>query len=100
MSLEHESLPQGWTLTTIEHLSKNIQYGLTESAKWEPTGIQFLRITDIQDGQVDWESVPHCKCSDNDLAQYRLEKNDIVFARTGATTGKSYLLKDLSLIHI
>ena len=51
-----------------------------------------LRITDIQDDRVDWESVPYCKIEKADLPKYRLASGDIVFARTGATTGKSFLV--------
>ena len=50
--------------------------------------------TDIQENGVDWDTVPYCKCSDKDLPKYKLETGDIVFARTGATTGKSYLINN------
>lgn len=66
----------------------------TESAKESIVGPKFLRITDIQNGKVDWEKVPYCQCSNKDLEKYKLEKDDILFARTGATTGKTYLVKD------
>ena len=71
-----------------------INYGYTESASSEPVGPRFLRITDIQDDGVDWESVPYCKIGSADLPKYRLASGDIVFARTGATTGKSFLVDE------
>lgn len=70
------------------------QYGYTKSASLECIGPKFLRITDIQNGKVDWDSVPYCEIDDNDYEQYRIGKNDIMVARTGATTGKSYLVTD------
>ncbi|MCP4542487.1 MAG: hypothetical protein GY832_35655 [Chloroflexi bacterium] len=85
-------LPDEWYWTTVGELSENIQYGHTESAKDEPVGPKFLRITDIQHGRVNWETVPYCKCSEEEHNKYRLRPGDIVFARTGATTGKSYLI--------
>jgi type I restriction enzyme, S subunit len=69
-----------------------INYGYTESASSKPIGPRFLRITDIQDDRVDWVSVPYCKIESADLPKYRLISGDIVFARTGATTGKSFLV--------
>ena len=78
---------------TLATISDKIDYGLTASATNDNTGIKFLRITDIQDGFVQWESVPYCKCSKRDLQQYSLIAGDILFARTGATTGKSFLVK-------
>jgi type I restriction enzyme, S subunit len=87
-------LPVGWQLKTIEAISENPQYGYTQSAKKEPVGPKFLRITDIQDGLVEWSQVPFCKCDQRTLDRYRLQDSDIVFARTGATTGKTFLIKN------
>jgi type I restriction enzyme, S subunit len=71
-----------------------INYGHTESASDKPVGPKFLRITDIQNGNVDWDNVPFCKIHKSDLPKYLLADGDIVFARTGATTGKSFLVAD------
>lgn len=72
----------------------SISYGYTESAKTEAVGPKFLRITDIQDGSVDWSKVPYCIIDDERLQRHALNHGDIVFARTGATTGKSFLIVD------
>ncbi len=85
-------LPEGWMWASIVQLAENIQYGYTESAKHAPVGPKFLRITDIQDGRVNWDAVPYCECPEEKHAKYQLGPSDIVFARTGATTGKSYLI--------
>lgn len=71
-----------------------INYGYTESAKRTEVGPKFLRITDIQVGKVDWETVPYCPISSADEEKYLLKDGDLVFARTGATTGKSFLLRN------
>jgi type I restriction enzyme S subunit len=86
--------PEGWVWASVAQLAESIQYGYTESAKDDPVGPKFLRITDIQDGHVNWDTVPYCKCPEEKHDKYRLEPGDIVFARTGATTGKSYLIVD------
>ncbi len=79
--------------TNLSELSQ-ISYGYTEKAQTENVGPKFLRITDIQRGKVQWEKVPHCHISDSDEAKHLLVDGDLVFARTGATTGKSFLLKN------
>jgi type I restriction enzyme S subunit len=71
-----------------------VSYGYTEKASFERIGPHFLRITDIQDGGVDWKAVPFCKVDAKDFSKYSLTSGDIVFARTGATTGKSYLINN------
>lgn len=85
-------LPDGWKIQSVEELSLKPQYGYTQSANEQPIGPKFLRITDIQDGFVDWETVPYCEISPKDEKKYILESGDIVFARSGATTGKTYLV--------
>lgn len=72
-----------------------VNYGYTAKASFDADGPKFLRITDIQDGAVNWEDVPSCPISEKDHARHKLFSGDIVFARTGATTGKSFLIGDL-----
>lgn len=85
-------LPEGWAWASVAQLAKSIEYGHTTRALSEPVGPRLLRITDIQRGQVDWNTVPFCECTEKQHSKYRLRFGDIVFARTGATTGKSYLI--------
>ena len=84
-------LPDGWAWVRLGNISAAIQYGLSNSA--EPQGThRLLRITDIQDGKVDWNAVPFTTV--NDPEAYLLKTGDIVFARTGATVGKSFLITE------
>ena len=52
-----------------------------------------MRITDIQDGKVNWDTVPFTTVDDPET--YLLKTGDIVFARTGATVGKSFLITEI-----
>ncbi len=83
---------EDWEEKKLGEIS-DINYGYTEKTSFDEVGPKFLRITDIQENGVNWETVPYCKCDDIQLPKYQLEKGDIVFARTGATTGKSYLIE-------
>src|SRR3990170_5271374 len=85
---------EGWETTTVSEISEKPQYGYTQSANPEPVGPKFLRITDIQEGKVDWNSVPFCQCPSKEIQKYRLHTGDIVFARSGATTGKTFLIRE------
>ena len=82
---------KGWKTMAVGEFCEPPQYGYTESATPDPIGPRFLRITDIQGGRVDWKRVPFCKCPDPE--KYLLKPGDLVFARTGATTGKSFVIK-------
>lgn len=83
-------IPNNWTWVRLLTISNKIQYGLGYPSAKEGNN-KYLRITDIQNNKVDWTSVPFINIKE-DEQQYLLENNDIVFARTGATVGKSYLV--------
>ena len=90
----NEEMPEGWDVQEVRTISEPPQYGYTQSATTENTGTKFLRITDIQNGNVEWDEVPYCQIDDNNFDKYALFDGDIVFARSGATTGKTFLLKN------
>ena len=70
-------------------------YGVSESAKASGK-YKLLRITDIQNNSVQWDSVPYTDFDENKANSYLLCDGDILFARTGATVGKSYLVQGLT----
>lgn len=89
---ELEWLPVGWTTGVLSDYIERPEYGYTDSATDDSSGTKFLRITDIQDGQVNWPTVPYCHCPANVLAGKQLLPGDVLVARIGATTGKSFYI--------
>ena len=83
-----------WDCVILREICDSVNYGYTASAKPEPIGPKFLRITDIVPNRIDWSSVPYCKINKKNLSKYQLEKGDIVIARTGATTGYAKRIRD------
>ena len=90
-------LPEGWAWTRLGNLSANIHYGYTASAEHNNDGIRLLRITDIQNDSVNWETVPGCEIEEDKANDYLLENGDILIARTGGTIGKSYLVENIDV---
>lgn len=82
-----------WEVKPLSDLADAIQYGYTAKAKTDAAGIRYLRITDIQDNHVEWSTVPSCDVSEAESKKYLLAAGDLVFARTGATVGKSFLIR-------
>ena len=95
IKVSHETAePQEWLECCLADACSEINYGLTASASDDPVGPRFLRITDIVSGQLDWKAVPYVVADDDTIAKYRLYDGDIVIARTGASTGASFYVKD------
>lgn len=75
----------------LEKLIEGTQYGYNASALQSGKN-KFLRISDIHESKVNWETVPYCNCDDE--RNYLLKKDDILIARTGGTTGKSFKIEN------
>ena len=86
-------VPGNWCWVKVADISSVIVYGVSESAKSEGK-FKLLRITDIQDNAVNWNTVPYTDYPESKSENYILQAGDILFARTGATVGKSYLVDD------
>ena len=82
-----------WQIVPLKDVAEKPQYGLTAKAA-KSGDTRFLRITDITDKGVNWASVPFCAAPKRKIDACRLKSGDIVFARIGATTGKSYMITD------
>lgn len=87
-------IPENWKWVRWGDLSFSIQYGYNAPAL-QKGRIRMVRISDIQNNAVAWNTVPYCNINEKDIPDYLLETNDILFARTGGTVGKSYLVKEV-----
>ena len=88
-------IPQSWCWERWGNISFSIQYGFNAPAI-ESGDIKMVRISDIHDNKVNWKDVPYCKISQSEIGTYLLQENDILFARTGGTVGKSFLMGAVS----
>ncbi len=82
-----------WKEYKLGEIANDVSYGYTESANEKPIGPKFLRITDIREGSINWDTVPYCPINEKDYVKNKLEIGDIVVARTGATTGITETIK-------
>lgn len=79
---------------TLASLSKTGrgEYGIGASAvEYSSDLLTYLRITDINDdGTLKRDGLK--SVDDSAASKYLLQPNDIVFARTGASTGRNYFM--------
>jgi type I restriction enzyme S subunit len=88
-------LPVDWSCVRLKNIVKEpLKYGANESAEDDnPNNPRYIRITDFgSNGNLKddtFKSLPF------EIAQnYLLEDGDILFARSGATVGKTFLFKN------
>ena len=87
-------IPSNWSWERWGNIAFSIVYGYNAPAE-DHGDIRMVRISDIQDNKVIWEKVPFCRIPAKDIETYLLKPNDILFARTGGTVGKSYIVNDV-----
>ena len=88
-------LPKAWVAETLGNCSDSIQYGLTATSSPNGNGHRYIRITDLQDRQIIWSQVPFADADTEKCESYKVLPEDILFARTGATVGKSHLVREV-----
>ena len=85
-------IPGHWEVRKLKYLVKTpLQYGANEPSSFsDPTQPRYIRITDIDDdGTLRSETF---KSLPEEIARpYLLQEGDLLFARSGATVGKSFL---------
>ena len=94
---EPYGVPQGWAWTYLGEISNTIHYGYSASADHNIKDVRLLRITDIQNNHVNWETVPGCEISIDTVNSYTLNNGDLLIARTGGTIGKTYLVENINV---
>lgn len=88
-------IPAHWDCSSMKYyLSETLQYGANESAESDnPDWPRYIRITDIDEyGNLKKETFK--SLSPEKAKGYLLERGDVLFARSGATVGKSYIFKE------
>ena len=84
-----------WEQRKLGEISRSFEYGLNAAATTYDGKNRYVRITDIDD-ETRLFSTADLTSPDIDLKSaenYRLQEGDIVFARTGASVGKTYIYK-------
>ena len=83
-----------WEVKKLGEVATNFMYGMNAAATVYDGENQYIRITDIDERTRLFTPNP-LSSPDGELEdKYLLEKGDILFARTGASVGKSYLYSE------
>lgn len=90
--IRFDGFTEPWKLIQLRHICESFKYGLNAPAKKFDGIHKYLRITDIDDTSHQFNQADLTSPDTEPLTEeYRLHPNDIVFARTGASVGKTYL---------
>ncbi|HDA6828744.1 TPA: restriction endonuclease subunit S, partial [Staphylococcus aureus] len=82
-----------WEEKKLGEISEQSMYGIGASATNFDSKNIYIRITDIDEKSRNL-NYKNLTTPDEINDKYKLKRNDILFARTGASTGKSYIHKE------
>ena len=87
-------IPEGWKVSPLKYIIKgHLQYGANESGVLYEEGLpRYVRITDILDNKLR-EDIQKQSLTEQQAEGFILKNNDILFARSGGTVGKSFIYK-------
>ena len=92
--LRFKEFTDDWDFIELSKISSDISYGMGLPSKEYDGKNKYIRITDIDDSTNVYSNKdivsPDGKLED----KYLVNNNDILFARTGASTGKTYLYNE------
>lgn len=94
--IRFEGFTEPWEQRKLSEMCGTFEYGLNAAAKEFDGKNKYIRITDIDDASREFLlsdlSSPDI-CLDG-MSKYLLSSGDIVFARTGASVGKTYIYRE------
>ena len=93
--IRFEGFTDPWEQRKLSSIAASFDYGLNAAATEYDGKNKYLRITDIDDATHEFlKSDLTTPLADLAMsADYLLEKGDLLFARTGASVGKTYLYR-------
>ena len=89
--IQRDIIPKDWTIKSLAEVGNNFSYGMNAAAKAYDGHNKYIRITDIDDNTHIYTGLDLVSPNADLELKYRVQENDILFARTGATVGKTYL---------
>lgn len=94
-AIRFRGFEEDWKERKLGEISNSFEYGLNAAAKKFDGRNKYLRITDIDDTTHEYLDIdissPDISLENAD--NYLLQEGDIVFARTGASVGKTYIYR-------
>ncbi|MDF1680271.1 restriction endonuclease subunit S [Ponticaulis sp.] len=92
--LRFSEFHEAWDLVCLGDVCGQPAYGMNAAAQTFDGKHKYIRITDISEDSREFCPSPLMSPEPPIAADYRLRLGDLVFARTGASTGKTYLYKE------
>ena len=89
--LRFKNFNNEWEETELKNITSEIAYGMNSASKEYDGENKYIRITDIDENSNRYSNKDVVSPDGILEDKFLVKENDILFARTGASTGKTYL---------
>ena len=76
-------IPAEWYVSSFEEVTLEHKQGYYTKEAYTDSGVRLLRITDLKNPEIQYESSPYVSISDKEYNQFKVEPGDFLFARSG-----------------
>lgn len=78
-------IPSAWNLHRLDELTEKITDGAHKTPTYTASGVPFLRVTDIKEGEIDFSNVKYISREEHDELTKRCkpEKGDVLLSKNG-----------------
>lgn len=87
-------IPKDWEMTKLKDVSSDPLYGMNSASTMYDGVNKYLRITDIDDETRKLFNKGYTSPLEKTSEKFKVNIGDIVFARTGASVGKSFICNE------
>ncbi|MGI0061310.1 MAG: restriction endonuclease subunit S [Nitrosotalea sp.] len=89
-------IPHSWRWVRVGNICLKLQYGTSEKATNDSSGIPVLRMGNIIDGELNFDDLKYFSKNWSDKDEFLLKPGDILFNRTNSAelVGKTAVVKD------
>ena len=77
-------IPEEWKVMNISDVTIEHKQGLYTNESYTDNGIKLVRITDLLNPNISYETMPFLNVNQKTYEQFKIEKGDFLIARSGA----------------
>ena len=94
--IRFKGFTETWEQRKLEEICESFEYGLNAAVKEYDGENKYIRITDIDDNSHEFiqDDVTSPDIDLTNSENYQLKYGDVLFTRTGASVGKTYIYKE------
>ena len=93
-----DRIPEDWGIAKLGDVTLDHKQGFYTNQSYSSSGIRLVRITDLLNPEVSYETMPFLNVDDKTIEQFKVNVGDFLIARSGAIGRYGIVTKDVPCI--